>query len=82
MIKGGTGQRSLLFLFLLKKDYRLLTATSFQGESSCKKRGGIAFIYNKKLPSMVALKNRKIYAKLPLLPQINTQCPPILRDTI
>ncbi len=71
MIKGGTGRRSLLFLFLQKKDFRLLTAASFQGESSGKKMGGGAFIYIIKLPSMAVLTFRLHWGKQDVSPRIN-----------
>jgi hypothetical protein len=36
--------------------------------------GGVYVQMEDELASMVALKNRKIYAKSPVLPQINNQC--------
>ena len=62
---------SPFFLFLLKKDYRLLTATPFQGESSGKKRGGNAFIYIIKLPSMAVLTFRLHWGKQDVFTRIN-----------
>ncbi len=61
---------SPFFLFLLKKDYRLLTATPFQEKVPVKK-GGDAFIYIKKLPSMAVLTFRLHWGKQDVFPRIN-----------
>ncbi len=46
MIKGGTGQRSLLFFFAEKR-LPLLTAASFQEKVPVKKGGGCFYLYQK-----------------------------------